>query len=378
MEVIRRLRSVVSGLWCLWSLVGTRSQVFGPNRTGLERGIEGCQAPGVASTSIPPTARSPSARRIRVGSRVCESTFRPCCRLPCSRWRPPRWRRPRHRRPAVSARCSRTTGSSGWVSTRNRQRPSAIRDTTRGGPTIRPRAIEARNDYLRRTMPRLDGIERGRLDAGDQLNYDLYRDMIATAVEGLEFANDAMPLRGVIPHNLRMPINQMEGIQQDIPRLISLMPAATRRRLREHRRAPPGGAGAGRSDDRADEAGAGAGHDAAADHASRRARAGRGADRRRPADQPAARGVREDAGRRSRRRIAIASRRPPSRRTRMACGRPSHGSTSFSSRPTCPAAARRPARMRSRRARRCTPTTCAGTRRRRRRRRRFTRSAWRR
>ena len=78
-----------------------------------------------------------------------------------------------------------------------------------------------------RTMPRLDGIERGRLDAGDQLSYDLYRDMIATAVEGLDFANDAMPLRGVIPHNLRMPINQMEGIQQDIPRLISLMPAAT-------------------------------------------------------------------------------------------------------------------------------------------------------
>jgi uncharacterized protein (DUF885 family) len=90
-----------------------------------------------------------------------------------------------------------------------------------------PGAIEARNDHLRRTMPRLDAIERGRLAAGDQLSYDLYRDMIATALQGLEFANDAMPLRGVIPHNLRMPINQMEGIQHDIPRLISLMPAAT-------------------------------------------------------------------------------------------------------------------------------------------------------
>jgi uncharacterized protein (DUF885 family) len=32
---------------------------------------------------------------------------------------------------------------------------------------------------------------------------------------------------GVIPHNLAMPINQMEGIPQDIPRTISLMPAAS-------------------------------------------------------------------------------------------------------------------------------------------------------
>ena len=113
------------------------------------------------------------------------------------------------------------------VSTRNRQRPSAIPGHDARWTDYSPGAIEARNDHLRRTIPRLDGIERGRLDAGDQLNYDLYRDMIATAVQGLDFANDAMPLRGVIPHNLRMPINQMEGIQQDIPRLISLMPAAT-------------------------------------------------------------------------------------------------------------------------------------------------------
>jgi uncharacterized protein (DUF885 family) len=88
-------------------------------------------------------------------------------------------------------------------------------------------AIASRNDYLRRTTQRIDAIERPRVAAGDQLNYDLYRDMIATAVQGLEFGNDALPLRGVIPHNLHMPINQMEGIQQDIPRVISLMPTAT-------------------------------------------------------------------------------------------------------------------------------------------------------
>jgi uncharacterized protein (DUF885 family) len=88
-------------------------------------------------------------------------------------------------------------------------------------------AIATRNDYLPRTIQRLEAIERDRLAAGDQLNYDLYRDMIVTAVQGLDFGNDAMPLRGVIPHNLHMPINQMEGVQQDIPRVISLMPSAT-------------------------------------------------------------------------------------------------------------------------------------------------------
>ena len=38
-----------------------------------------------------------------------------------------------------------------------------------------------------------------------------------TAAKGLDFHNDAMPLRGVIPHNLRMPMSQIEGVQQDSP-----------------------------------------------------------------------------------------------------------------------------------------------------------------
>ena len=31
----------------------------------------------------------------------------------------------------------------------------------------------------------------------------------------------------MIPHNLMMPVNQLEGIQQDIPRVIGAMPAVT-------------------------------------------------------------------------------------------------------------------------------------------------------
>ena len=44
---------------------------------------------------------------------------------------------------------------------------------------------------------------------------------------GCSFHNDAIPFRGVIPHNLMMPVNQLEGIQQDIPRVIGAMPAVT-------------------------------------------------------------------------------------------------------------------------------------------------------
>lgn len=91
-----------------------------------------------------------------------------------------------------------------------------------------PAAVDARATYLRESTGRLSAIDRASLDANDGLNYDLYRDLLDTAVAGLEFHNDALPIRGVIPHNLFMPINQLEGIAQDIPHILTLMPTATR------------------------------------------------------------------------------------------------------------------------------------------------------
>ncbi|HSC28453.1 MAG TPA: DUF885 domain-containing protein [Vicinamibacterales bacterium] len=91
------------------------------------------------------------------------------------------------------------------------------------------RAIEQRAAYLRRSASELASIDRAGLSSGDRLTYDLYRQLLESALQGLEFHNDALPIRGVIPHNLRMPINQLEGIQQDVPRVLSLMPAASRR-----------------------------------------------------------------------------------------------------------------------------------------------------
>jgi len=89
-------------------------------------------------------------------------------------------------------------------------------------------AIDARADYLKKSFDRLKNISRQQLDSEDQTNYDLYRDLLETAVNGLEFDNDAIPIKGVIPHNLLMPMNQIEGVQQDVPRTFAMMPSETR------------------------------------------------------------------------------------------------------------------------------------------------------
>src|SRR3954453_5628260 len=89
-------------------------------------------------------------------------------------------------------------------------------------------AIAARSAYLNRSVQRVVSIDRSGLGAEDQVTYDLYRDLLETAAKGLEFNNDAMPIRGVIPHNLRMPLNQIEGVQQDVPSALAQMPAVTR------------------------------------------------------------------------------------------------------------------------------------------------------
>jgi uncharacterized protein (DUF885 family) len=92
-------------------------------------------------------------------------------------------------------------------------------------------AVAARATYVRESLERFNFIDRATLGEDDQLNYDLYRQMLETAVAGLDLHNDAMPIRGVTVRNLMMPMNQMEGMQQDIPRTIAMMPGATAEQL---------------------------------------------------------------------------------------------------------------------------------------------------
>src|SRR5262249_54765133 len=88
--------------------------------------------------------------------------------------------------------------------------------------------IEERAEYLSTSLRRLQAIDRAQLIREDQISYDLYHDILETAVAGLEFHNDAIPIKGVIPHNLMMLMNQLEGIQHDIAHIFAMMPAASR------------------------------------------------------------------------------------------------------------------------------------------------------
>jgi len=88
-------------------------------------------------------------------------------------------------------------------------------------------AIDARADYLTKSLARLTSGDRARLEPSDQLNYDLYQDLLDSAVKGLALGNDAVPIRSVIPHNLDMPMNQLEGLPQDVPLAIASMPAVS-------------------------------------------------------------------------------------------------------------------------------------------------------
>ena len=84
--------------------------------------------------------------------------------------------------------------------------------------------IEARKKNLHHSAATLKAFSREALPRAEQLNYDLYSDLLSTAEEGLQYGDDPLPFRNVVPQNNWMPINQMNGVQQGAAETISLMP----------------------------------------------------------------------------------------------------------------------------------------------------------
>jgi uncharacterized protein (DUF885 family) len=68
-------------------------------------------------------------------------------------------------------------------------------------------AIERRKRELKAPNKVILSINRAKLNATDQLNYDLYKKNNENALEGTRFPSEYMPL------------NQMDGVQQDLARL---------------------------------------------------------------------------------------------------------------------------------------------------------------
>jgi uncharacterized protein (DUF885 family) len=84
--------------------------------------------------------------------------------------------------------------------------------------------IEARKKHLRESAAAFKAFSRDFLARAEQLNFDLYSDLLSTAKEGLQYGDDPLPFRNVVPQNNWMPINQMSGVQQGAAETISTMP----------------------------------------------------------------------------------------------------------------------------------------------------------
>ncbi len=90
-----------------------------------------------------------------------------------------------------------------------------------------PEGIEARVRHLHDSLAKLKSISRDALPAEERLNYELYRDLLETAEEGLQYGDDPAPFRDVVPGNIWMPMTQMGGIHQRSPSTLATMPHHT-------------------------------------------------------------------------------------------------------------------------------------------------------
>jgi uncharacterized protein (DUF885 family) len=87
-----------------------------------------------------------------------------------------------------------------------------------------PAGIEARKRHLHESAAALKAFSRDSLPHARQINLDLYSDLLSAAEEGLQFGDDPLPFRNVVPQNLWMPISQMGGVPQEAADTISSMP----------------------------------------------------------------------------------------------------------------------------------------------------------
>ena len=90
-----------------------------------------------------------------------------------------------------------------------------------------PAGIAQRKKHLADSLATLKSIHRAELPANEQLNFDLYLELLETANEGLQYGDDPFPFRNVVPRSLWMPLNQMGGIQQDAADTLAMQPHQT-------------------------------------------------------------------------------------------------------------------------------------------------------
>jgi uncharacterized protein (DUF885 family) len=92
-----------------------------------------------------------------------------------------------------------------------------------------PAGIAARRAHLAECRARIDRFDRATLSAEERRNFDLYLELLDAAEDGLRFGDDPYPFHFGMPHNLWMPLTQLDGIQQSATHISDIQPLETRK-----------------------------------------------------------------------------------------------------------------------------------------------------
>jgi len=84
--------------------------------------------------------------------------------------------------------------------------------------------IERRRHHLEETRRAVRDFDPSSLSARDRTSYDLYSELLENAERGLAFGLDPLPFQLGIPHSLRVPLNQMEGIHLTASEVVEIQP----------------------------------------------------------------------------------------------------------------------------------------------------------
>jgi uncharacterized protein (DUF885 family) len=76
-------------------------------------------------------------------------------------------------------------------------------------------AIRRRKEQVHASLESLNAIDRSRLNDADGLHHDLYLQALEREIEGQRFPGELLP------------VDQMSGVQQDVPQLLAMMPKDT-------------------------------------------------------------------------------------------------------------------------------------------------------
>jgi uncharacterized protein (DUF885 family) len=90
-----------------------------------------------------------------------------------------------------------------------------------------PAGIARRKQHLADSLATLKSIPRAELPTSEQLNFDLYLELLETANASLQYGDDPYPFRNVVPRSLWMPITQMGGVQQNAADTLAIQPHQT-------------------------------------------------------------------------------------------------------------------------------------------------------